>query len=260
MLRSLPLCMRALCCNYLPPRRLMLLALLWMRLSTRHLNLLQMKSIMHFRQLVSPCHCCIKGWRCTHFMCVFFGVEYAQSFSNAEHRPRGCWRELPKQYSSSSFRECHFSYSPEVWSQSGAPGPKVSSRRRICRQSFSLDNLRLKRPDAGEELCTTPYTVPVSPQCPQVIVLPTLPVFQGAAVSCERIYQSPPRKRSGTGSLASTSEVFRAARLAVPCRSSASGHRASSSKYTEGSLERLVPLEVHMAVWEPLSSVSRGPA
>ncbi len=50
-------------------------------------------------------------------------------------------------------------------------------------------------------------------------------------------------KRSGPEKLATSSEVFRAARSAVPCRSSASGHRASS-KYTRsqsretGSLSR----------------------
>ncbi len=34
--------------------------------------------------------------------------------------------------------------------------------------------------------------VPVSPQCPREIVLPTLPVFQGTAVSRKRFSQSPP--------------------------------------------------------------------
>ncbi len=155
-------------------------------------------------------------------------------------------REQPQSCSSSSFRERHSSYSPEFWSQSGAPGPKASSRRRICGPSFSLDNLRLERPDAygpgllragpsGEERCTPHHTVPVSPQCPQEISLPTLPVFQGAAVSSERFSQSlPPGKLSGAERLATPSGVSRAARSAVSCRSSASDHRASSSKYTRG--------------------------
>ncbi len=39
-------------------------------------------------------------------------------------------------------------------------------------------------------------------------------------------------KCSGAGRLATPSGVFRAARSAVPCRSSAPGHRASRSKYT----------------------------
>ncbi len=195
----------------------------------------------------------------------------APTFSNAEHRPRGCWRVLPKQYSSSTFRECHFSYSPEVWSQSGAPGPKVSSRRRICRQSFSLDNLRLKRPDAygqghlragplwGRAVYNSLYGARLS-SVPSGDRSANTAGVSGRSGFLQMHLSVSTRKRSGTGSLATSSEVFRAARSAIPCRSSASGHRASSSKYTEASLERLVPLEVHMAVWEPLSSVSRGPA
>ncbi len=42
------------------------------------------------------------------------------------------------------------------------------------------------------------------------------------------------RKRSGAERLAAPLGVSRAARAAVPCRSSTSGHRASSSKYTRG--------------------------
>ncbi len=53
------------------------------------------------------------------------------------------------------------------------------------------------------------------------------------------------QKCSGAGRLATPSGVSRAARSAVPCRSSAPGHRASRSKYTRdqsretGSLSRL---------------------
>ncbi len=86
----------------------------------------------------------------------------------------------------------------------------------------------------GEERCTPHHTVPVSPQCPQEISLLTLPVFQGVAVSSERFSQSLPQKCSGAGRLATPSGVFRAARSAVSCRSPASGHRASRSKYTRG--------------------------
>ncbi len=42
------------------------------------------------------------------------------------------------------------------------------------------------------------------------------------------------QKCSRAGRLATPSGVSRAARLAVPCRSSAPGHRASRSKYTRG--------------------------
>ncbi len=37
---------------------------------------------------------------------------------------------------------------PEFWSQSGALGLKASSRRWLCRPSFSLDSLQLEHPDA----------------------------------------------------------------------------------------------------------------
>ncbi len=42
------------------------------------------------------------------------------------------------------------------------------------------------------------------------------------------------RKRSGPERLATSKKVFRTARSAVPCRSSTSGHQASSSKHTRG--------------------------
>ncbi len=70
-------------------------------------------------------------------------------------------------------------------------------------------------------------------------------VFQGAAVSSERFSVSSAQKCSGAGRLATPSGVSRAARSAVPCRSSVPGHRASRSKYTRdqsretGSLSRL---------------------
>ncbi len=84
---------------------------------------------------------------------------------------------------------------------------------------------------SGEERGTPHYTVPVSPQCPQEISVLTLPVFQGAAVSSEQFSQSLPPGNRGAERLAALLGVSRAA---VPCRSSASGHRASSSKYTRG--------------------------
>ncbi len=88
---------------------------------------------------------------------------------------------------------------------------------------------------SGEERCTPHYTVPVSPQCPQEISLLTLPVFQGAAVSKRAFLSvSSAQKCSGAGRLATPSGVSRAARSAVPCRSSVPGHRASRSKYTRG--------------------------
>ncbi len=111
----------------------------------------------------------------------------------------------------------------------------VVSNRRLLRQSWCYSPGLMMAGPSGEERCTPHYTVPVSPQCPQEISRLTLPVFQGAAVSSERFSQSlSAQKCSGAGRLATPSGVSRAARSAVPCRSSAPGHRASRSKYTRG--------------------------
>ncbi len=119
-------------------------------------------------------------------------------------------------------------------SQSDAPGPKTDLR---------IDSLRPRTPwcralragPSGEERCTPHYTVPVSPQCPQEISLLTLPVFLGRS-GLQRAFLSvsSAQKCSGAGKLATPSGVSRAARSAVPCRSSVPGHRASRSKYTRG--------------------------
>ncbi len=109
---------------------------------------------------------------------------------------RGCWAEQPQPCSGSLFKERHFSYSPEFWSQSGAPGPDASSSRQICGPSFSLDSLRLKRPAAygpgllragpsGEERHTLQYTVPISHQCLR------RSVCQPCHVQCSRVQRSP---------------------------------------------------------------------
>ncbi len=88
---------------------------------------------------------------------------------------------------------------------------------------------------SGEERFTPHYTVPVSPQCPQEISLLTLP--------CSRAQRSP--ASISLSLFATPSGVSRAARSAVPCRSSIPGHRANRSKYTRdqsretGSLSRL---------------------
>ncbi len=148
---------------------------------------------------------------------------------------RGCWAEQPQSCSSSSFKERHFSYSPEFWSQSCPSRAEDGS----AGLSFSLDSLRLERLDAngpgllragpsGEERCTPHHMVPVSPQCPQEIGLPTLPVFQGAAVSSERFSLSlPPRNVSELGG---SPPLWGS--LEQLDRLSPAGHRANRSKYT----------------------------
>ncbi len=120
--------------------------------------------------------------------------------------------------------------------------------------SFSLDSLRLERPDAngpgflragpsGEEWCTPHHTVPVSCQCPQEIGLLILPVFQGAAVSSERFSQAlPPRNV----------ELDRSSPAGPPLQ----GTERAALSTPEASIERLFPLVGQLAVWEPLPSVS----
>ncbi len=111
----------------------------------------------------------------------------------------------------------------------------VISNRRLLRQSWCQGPGLVRAGPSGEERGTPHYTVPVSPQCPQEISLLTLPVFQGAAVSSERFSQSlPHRNVAELRGSPPPLRVSRAARAAGPCRSSASGHRASSSKYTRG--------------------------
>ncbi len=166
-----------------------------------------------------------------------------------------------------AFKERNFSHSPEFWVSVALPG-----RRRICRPSFSLDILRLQRPEAygpgllragpsGEERCTLHHTVPVSSQCHQEIGLPTLPVFQGAAVSSEHFTQSlPPRNVAEPGGSPPLWGSL-AARLAVLCQSSASGHRASHSKYTRGQSRETGSLSRSPGgVGAPAKRVSLGPA
>ncbi len=141
-------------------------------------------------------------------------------------------------------------------------------RRRICGPSFLLDSLRLERPDAngpghlrvgpsGEERYTPHHTVPVSPQCPQEIDLLSLPVFQGAAASSEYFSQSlPPRNVAELGGSpplwGSLEQLDRPSSAGPPLQ----GTKLAALSTPEASLERLVPLLGHLAVWEPLPSVS----
>ncbi len=87
----------------------------------------------------------------------------------------------------------------------GTPGRSPQRRWQIWGPSFLIRRLRPKGPDAygpgslragpsGVKRYTPPYTVPVSPQCPQEIVPLPLPppVLQGTAISSECFSQLPP--------------------------------------------------------------------
>ncbi len=115
-------------------------------------------------------------------------------------------QEQPSPRTSSSYREAQkesiATRAPRVRTEvpGDALGRGLRSLSRICGPYFRLRSPRPRSPDAfwprayeGRPLWgragTLHYTVPVSPQCPQEISLPTLPEFQGAAVSSERFSQ-----------------------------------------------------------------------
>ncbi len=105
--------------------------------------------------------------------------------------------------------------------------------------------------------------MPVSPQCPQEIVPLPLPplVLQGTAVSSECFSQLPPGNVAVLRGSLPPKKVFRTARLAVPCRSSASGHRASSSKHTRGQSRETGSLSAFSGSVEASAKcISMGPA
>ncbi len=112
---------------------------------------------------------------------------------------------------------------------------------------------------AEEERRTPRYTVPVSPQCPQEIGLPTLPhmVFQGAAVSSEHTSQSRPpgnvtEPRCSPPLRGSLQQLVRLSPAGVPFQDT----KLAALITPEASLERLVPLVDYLAAWKLLLSVS----
>ncbi len=141
-------------------------------------------------------------------------------------------------------------------SQSDAPGPKTDLI--VFGQNALMPWSRaLRAGPSGEERCTPHYTVPVSPQCPQEISLLTLPVFQGAAVSSERFSQSlPPRNVAELGGSPPLRGSLEQLDRPSPAGPPFQGTELAALSTPEASLKRLVPLVSHMAVWEPLPSVS----
>ncbi len=117
---------------------------------------------------------------------------------------------------------------------------------------------------AGVEQRSPQHTVPVSPQCPQEIDLPTLPlmVSQGA-VGLQRahISVSSARKRSGAEMLATPSGVSAAASLAFSCRCAVPGYQTSRSYYTRGQSRETGSLSTLSGSVETTAKcVSMGPA
>ncbi len=171
----------------------------------------------------------------------------------------GCWAEQP-QLCSSSYSGNVTSRTRQNRSQSDAPGPKTDLR---------IVSLRPERPDAmvqglegrplwGRAVYTALHgarlsSVPSGDQSANPASVLGHSGLQRALLSV-----SSAQKCSGDGRLATPSGVSRAARSAVPCRSSVPGHRASRSKYTRGQSQETGSLISHLAVWEPLPSVFIG--
>ncbi len=150
-------------------------------------------------------------------------------------------------------------------------GRRPPSLSRICGPFFRLGSLRPRSPDvsgpglmrvapAGVEQRSPQRTVPVSPQCPQEIDLPTLPlmVSQGAVVSSEHTSQSLPpgnvaELRCSPPPSGSLQQLVWLSPAGVPFQDT----KLAALITPEASLERLVPLVHYLAAWKLLPNVSR---
>ncbi len=130
----------------------------------------------------------------------------------------------------------------------------VVSNRRLLRQSWCHGPGLMRTGPSGEERGTPHYMVPVSPQCPQEISLLTLPVFQGAAVSSEHFSQSLPP--GNVAELRGSPPLRGSLERLSPAGPPLQGTELAALSTPEASLERLVPLVGHLAVWEPLPIMS----
>ncbi len=112
---------------------------------------------------------------------------------------------------------------------------------------------------SGEERCAPHHTVPVSPQCLQEIGLPTLTlmVLQGAVVSSKHFSQSlPPGNIAELRGSPPLRESLEQLDRTSPAGPLLQGTELAALSTSEASLERLVPLVGHLAVWDPLPSMS----
>ncbi len=137
-------------------------------------------------------------------------------------------------------------------------------RRRICRSIVFGQNALMPmiqglegRPLWGRAVYTALHgarlsSVPSGDQSANPASVPGRRGFQRAFLSV-----SSAQKCSGAGRLATPSGVSRAARSAVPCRSSAPGHRASRSKYTRDQSRDTCSLSRLFGSMKLLPNVSR---
>ncbi len=137
----------------------------------------------------------------------------------------------------------------------------VVSNRKLLRQSLCYSPGLMRAGPSGEERCTPHYMVPISsvPSGDQSANPASVPGRSGLQRALLSV--SSAQKCSGAGRLATPSGVSRAARSAVPCRSSAPGHRASRSKYTRGQSQATGSLSRPLGgLGAPAKSVSLGSA
>ncbi|KAI2661633.1 Transposon Ty3-G Gag-Pol polyprotein [Labeo rohita] len=186
-----------------------------------------------------------------------------QRFLPRRHPARGAAAtEQPQPSTSSSYREAQ---KQSVATRTPPHRERVVKRSR-SRTSQAKPDLRVvlqskrsstKRPIWGETGSTAVFGVRVPPVPPGEIALPTLPVFQGAAVSSEHPPQFfPPGNVAGLGSSPPPAGSLGPLVQVLPAGQPFQDTVPAAPLTPEASLERLVPLVDHLAAWKLLPNVS----
>ncbi|KAI2664189.1 Obscurin [Labeo rohita] len=128
-------------------------------------------------------------------------------------------------------------------------------RERAAKRSRSRTSQA--KPDLRVVLQSKSIRCPGPPLCPREIVLPTLPVLQGAAVSSEHPPQFfPPGNVAGLGSSPPPQGSLGPLVQVLPAGQPFQDTVPAAHITPEASLERLVPLVDHLAAWKLLPNVS----
>ncbi|KAI2646866.1 Transposon Ty3-G Gag-Pol polyprotein [Labeo rohita] len=164
--------------------------------------------------------------------------------------------EQPRPSTSSSYREAQ---------KQSVATRTPPHRERVVKRS-SRRGPRLSGPDSsgppraapsGGKRVAPQYSVSGSPLCPREIVLPILPVLQGAAVSSEHPPQFfPPGNVAGLGSSPPPRGSLGPLVQVLPAGQPFQDTVPAAHITPEASLERLVPLVDHLAAWKLLPNVS----
>ncbi|KAI2664009.1 Transposon Ty3-G Gag-Pol polyprotein [Labeo rohita] len=180
-----------------------------------------------------------------------------QRFLPRRHPARGAAAtEQPQPSTSSSYRETQ---------KQSVATRTPPHRERVVKRS-SRRGPRPSGPDgsgppgaapSGGKRVAPQYSVSGSPPCPREIALPTLPVFQGAAVSSEHPPQFfPPGNVAGLGSSPPPRGSLGPLVQVLPAGQPFQDTVPAAPLTPEASLERLVPLVDHLAAWKLLPNVS----